>query len=241
MGWPAISMAADSPLAATVTAFAKRAAAVAVDSIYCVETKELRMTKRKFVWIGVVALLGAALWGLWTLGRLPECKNHAGMDIRPVVEAAARQNGLSPALVMAVIWKESRMKSNCVGKAGELGLMQVMPIAAEEWRRVHPGQKVDSRTLREPEDNVKIGCWYLAWCGAHWKKRSCPEILQLAEYNAGYGHVKKWIPKDPTKPVTLDMLPESVQSYVTQVLEQKVHFEKLMAETAQSDEWLLKN
>ena len=48
-----------------------------------------------------------------------------------IVKASALY-GVDARLIRAVIWKESRFNPKCVGKAGEIGLMQVTPAAAGE-------------------------------------------------------------------------------------------------------------
>src|SRR3954463_13873992 len=49
-----------------------------------------------------------------------------------IVKAATRYK-VDPLLVKAVIWQESRFDKNAKGRAGEIGLMQVMELTGEEW------------------------------------------------------------------------------------------------------------
>ena len=51
----------------------------------------------------------------------------------PQIRDAARHHRLPPALVKAVVWKESRFDPGVRGRAGEIGLMQVTEVAAQEW------------------------------------------------------------------------------------------------------------
>lgn len=97
----------------------------------------------------------------------------------PVINAAAQQFGISPALVDAVIWQESRYNPKAVSSAGAIGLMQLMPGTAQ-----HLG--VDPR---DPWQNVFGGAAYL--------RRQLDRFgnnvpLALAAYNAGPGAVSKY-------------------------------------------------
>src|SRR5687767_4675578 len=49
------------------------------------------------------------------------------------ISRAAEKYRVDPLLVKAVIWQESRFNKNAKGRAGEIGLMQIMPMTAEEW------------------------------------------------------------------------------------------------------------
>ena len=73
----------------------------------------------------IVLLIDAAvLW--WWRGSQREHR-HDG-----VIRTAAAQYGVDPALVKAVVWRESRFNPKARGAAGELGLMQIRAAAAGE-------------------------------------------------------------------------------------------------------------
>src|SRR5439155_558715 len=73
----------------------------------------------------VAALIvgGGILWRRW------RWEKQFDVEIR---NAAARYR-IDPLLVKAVIWQESKFNPKAKGRAGEIGLMQVQEIAAEEW------------------------------------------------------------------------------------------------------------
>src|SRR5213075_2527174 len=50
-----------------------------------------------------------------------------------LILSVAAEHQLDPMLVKAVVWRESRFDRQKVGSAGERGLMQVSPKAANEW------------------------------------------------------------------------------------------------------------
>jgi soluble lytic murein transglycosylase-like protein len=94
-------------------------------------------------------------------------------DLNPLITQAARDQGLRPELVHAVIRAESAYRSDAVSSKGAVGLMQLMPATAERFG-------VDDR--RDAAQNLRGGTTYLR------------ELLQmfdndlqlaLAAYNAG--------------------------------------------------------
>ena len=101
---------------------------------------------------------------------------------------------LDPNLVKAIIWRESNFNPNIIGKKGEIGLMQIMENSAvKDWEHYYQKKISGKGLLFNPDLNIEIGCWYLSKCRRHWRKYSEPELLMLAEYNAGYSNVKKWM------------------------------------------------
>ena len=74
----------------------------------------------------IVALTAAVMRGLTYM------REHR---FDPLIRSAAARNGVDPALVSAVIWRESNYLPNRTGKAGEMGLMQIREPAGREWAR----------------------------------------------------------------------------------------------------------
>jgi len=91
--------------------------------------------------------------------------------------------GLDWRLVSAVIYEESRFQPESVSAAGAVGLMQVMPAAAQD---------VGELRFHEPEANVRTGVRYLQRLAREYAR--APErdrlALMLAAYNMGMGHVQ---------------------------------------------------
>ena len=77
------------------------------------------------------------------------------------IGAAARRNGLNPALVAAVVYKESAFDAATTSPAGAVGLMQVLPSTAEEIARQSGGKEYVLRDLQRPGVNVLYGSYYL--------------------------------------------------------------------------------
>jgi soluble lytic murein transglycosylase-like protein len=119
---------------------------------------------------------------------------HAGL-----IAVTARQYGLVPELLHAVIRTESAYNPSAVSSAGAIGLMQLMPGTAARY-------KVGD--IWEPAANVRGGAAYL---------RDLLDMfdqdlrLALAGYNAGEGAVIKYGRQIPPYPET--------QQYVRKVLQ----------------------
>ncbi|MEZ4388791.1 MAG: transglycosylase SLT domain-containing protein [Candidatus Krumholzibacteriia bacterium] len=93
--------------------------------------------------------------------------------------AAARQNGLDPALVLAVAVRESAGDPGAVSDRGARGLMQLMPTTAREMGVADP---------HDPAQNLQGGARYLA----RMLERYGGDVdLALAAYNAGPGNVDR--------------------------------------------------
>ncbi len=99
--------------------------------------------------------------------------------------SAKRQ--LNPLLVAALMRQESRFEAKIRSGVGAAGLMQVMPATAE-WIKGRAG--LESYDLNNPEDNVKLGTWYLDYTHAEYDNHS---LFAVASYNAGPGAVAGWI------------------------------------------------
>jgi soluble lytic murein transglycosylase len=139
-----------------------------------------------------------------------------------IIQKSKKYN-LSPNLVKAVIWKESKFDANAVGKKGEIGLMQIMQKAAvKDWENYYKITLGGKGILFNPSLNIEIGCWYLAKCRRHWRKYREPEVLMMAEYNAGYRNVKKWLKKVKLSDVRLVKQIEfrSTKKYVKDIMRQ---------------------
>lgn len=93
-----------------------------------------------------ILILSAAAVGAWILNRRPTFAGAPGTGTatippgappsvtqwRDEAVAAGQAHGLSPQLILAVIWKESSGIASAKGSAGEIGLMQIKEVAAED-------------------------------------------------------------------------------------------------------------
>lgn len=109
-----------------------------------------------------------------------------------LIREAGRRHGVDTRLIAAVIWRESRFRADAVGRAGEVGLMQVTAAAGEEWARATGFPLFSPLDLFEPANNIQAGTWYLARALKRWSDRDDPLPFALAEYNAGRSNALRW-------------------------------------------------
>jgi soluble lytic murein transglycosylase len=109
----------------------------------------------------------------------PAPKPPDGWKWEGLIGVSARQQGLPPELVKAVIAAESDFDPEAVSRAGAQGLMQLMPRTAESLGVADP--------LR-PEENVRGGARYLR----EMIERYGDLRRALAAYNAGPAAVDRY-------------------------------------------------
>jgi soluble lytic murein transglycosylase len=134
----------------------------------------------------VLVLLGGliACWWWWQ-GRLE------GSQDGPIF-AAARRYGVSPALIKAIVWRESHFDPRARGRAEEIGLMQLQEEAAREWADAEHVQGFAHEHCFDPRTNTLAGAWYMRKLLRRYVHTDNPLPYALADYNAGRGNVLRW-------------------------------------------------
>jgi soluble lytic murein transglycosylase len=117
----------------------------------------------------------------------------------PIIVLVARNDGIDPFLVRALIWRESRFNALTHGQADEHGLMQVTPNVGQMWAKANKIEDFKDDDLYDPETNIRAGTWYLKRAIGHWSQTDDPVTFALAEYNAGRSNALKWV--DPLAPL----------------------------------------
>lgn len=107
-------------------------------------------------------------------------------------DVSEKQN-LEPALIKAIVWRESAFHTDKVGASGERGLMQVSDAAGSDWAKAEKLETFVPTDLFDPHNNLEAGAWYLRRALDRWKGKERPLPFALAEYNAGRKHVERWI------------------------------------------------
>ena len=133
----------------------------------------------------------------------------------------AKRHDVNPSLVKAVILRESKFIEKIRGRHGEYGLMQVTPIAADDWMRINrSGKFTHYEQLMKPEINLEVGTWYLARGLKKWRDYKYCTALALAQYNAGPGNVikKKWVPSHKDGEVLKLVTFPSTKAYIKYIL-----------------------
>jgi soluble lytic murein transglycosylase len=108
------------------------------------------------------------------------------------IRAAARRYGVEPALIKAIVWRESHFRPGARGRAEEIGLMQLQEEAAREWASAEHQQAFAHEHCFDPGTNTLAGTWYLRKLLRRYVQTDDPLPYALADYNAGRGNVLKW-------------------------------------------------
>ena len=135
-----------------------------------------------------------------------------------LVDAAGRENEVSPLLLLALIRQESFYDPEAASVAGALGLTQVIPTTAMEIADKLGRPNFDPHDLLEPSLNIEFGAFYL---GDQLRLFDGDLYLALAAYNGGPGNALRW--RDDPTAVDPDFLVETIdleetRSYLELVL-----------------------
>jgi soluble lytic murein transglycosylase len=109
------------------------------------------------------------------------------------IRTASLRYDVDPSLVKAVVWRESRFNPLAEGRAGELGLMQLREIAAQEWADAERVADYDHRHCLDAQTNTLAGTFYLGKLLRRYRHTDNPVPYALADYNAGRSNVLKWM------------------------------------------------
>ena len=133
---------------------------------------------------------------------VPAAERGMGLRITPYTDLivnTAETYGVDPVLVQALVQVESNYEPRARSSKGAMGLMQLMPSVAKEYR---------VRNAYDPKANVEAGVQKLKALLEKYGSESVS--LALAAYNAGEGAVTKFNGVPPYR---------ETQSYVTRILE----------------------
>ena len=142
---------------------------------------------RTFFWSAILVGVLVAI----PLGRMWISMQQNRFDL--LILNAAGESGCDPDLIKAVVWRESKFDPQARGKAGELGLMQIMPEAAKDWAQTYEKKELGANDLLDPATNLRIGAWHISKALQDWDQASEPIPLALAQYNAGRSNALKWV------------------------------------------------
>lgn len=190
----------------------------------------------------IILLLGMAVgfgaWYYWT---------HRYDKL--IVEIAA-QYELDPELVKAIVYEESFFNPRAHSPQNAVGLMQVTPIAAQEWveskrsrsfteavaplmnnhQAVVPEISFEE-ALSNPVVSLHVGCWYLQNLLARYSDEPHPLAVSLAAYNAGPSNVERWASSSDRLNLSREEFIARIQfpvtrDYVESILERYDHYKR---------------
>lgn len=110
------------------------------------------------------------------------------IDYVSSVEQAAKQNGLDPLFLAAVIYQESTWNPAAGSTAGAIGLMQLIGSTGAAVGAQVGIEGVTPADLQQPGLSIELGASFL---GQQLKAFGDP-ALALAAYNAGPGNAARW-------------------------------------------------
>jgi soluble lytic murein transglycosylase len=188
---------------------------------------------RKFLLILLALALicaagGFGAWYYWT---------HRYDDL--IVRVANKHN-LDPALVKAIVYEESFFNPRAQSSQNAVGLMQVTPIAAQEWVETTrskslaeaiaaiPGSSTQGREVSfeeafsDPVVSMNVGCWYLQTLLNRYRGEPDPLAVALAAYNAGPTNVERWAPNTDRANLSREEFIARIEFPVTRSYVQKI-------------------
>jgi soluble lytic murein transglycosylase len=140
--------------------------------------------------------------------------------------AAAREDGLDPALVAALILQESSYDPGALSGAGARGLMQVMPATGRTIARAK-GVRFKRAALHDPATSLDFGTHYLR----QMSERYAGAVEKvLAAYNAGPHRVDAWTLARGEQPAEdfIETIPfNETRNYVMIVLANREQYRRL--------------
>ena len=111
------------------------------------------------------------------------------LPYRAELDRYAKQQGLDPFLVAALIRQESEFNPKAVSRANARGLTQILPVTGRELSRKLKMRSYATSSLFVPAVNLQLGTFYLKSIvdnlGGRWE-------AALAAYNAGPTRAKAW-------------------------------------------------
>ena len=152
------------------------------------------MKRRWLLLLGVLLALDLGVFWWWWNDR-----RESVFDTE--IRQAAAEYGMDPALIKAVVWRESRFNPDARGSAGEMGLMQLREIAAREWAESMGLCDFAVEHLADVRTNLLAGTWYLKKYRELSPHPDDPLPFALAAYNAGPTKAREWA-RDTTDSTT---------------------------------------
>lgn len=164
--------------------------------------------------LAVTAVLAATHFYKKTENNLE--KSAYPLEYTDLVNKAAKDYNLQPALIYGVIHTESRFDPEAGSSVGALGLMQIMPETFD-WLQEKRGEsgKYTTEDLYTPSVNIDYGSYLLRYFLDYYGNEKCA----VAAYNAGF-EVSNWLEDPNCSPdgMTLDVIPyPETSEYVVKV------------------------
>jgi len=116
-----------------------------------------------------------------SLGQLKVDRRPEAQAVRQAIFKEAARYNIDPNLVVAIVWQESRFRSDAVSEKNARGLMQLMPETAARFNVRNP---------HDPQESIRGGVAYFVWLLDRFNGNVA---LALAAYNAGPRSVEAYL------------------------------------------------
>ncbi|NOQ63266.1 MAG: transglycosylase SLT domain-containing protein [Methyloprofundus sp.] len=152
------------------------------------------------------------------------------VDFVGMVNKNAQLQQLEPAIIYALIRRESMFDEAARSPVGALGLMQVMPRTGKQIARQIKYPWRSTSVLLHADTNVKFGAYYIKQRLNEFDGRFA---LAAAAYNAGPHRVDKWLKmhRDYDADIWVETIPfKETRAYVAAVLSYALIYQKRLGE-----------
>jgi len=120
-------------------------------------------------------------------GRDCIAKDSYVADVCKLIERNASEQGLDPAFLARLLWKESRFEPSAISPAGALGIAQFMPGTAELYWLDDPFN---------PAQAIRKAAWYLAQLSQRFGNIGMAAVA----YNGGENRAARFLAQQTTLP-----------------------------------------
>ena len=140
---------------------------------------------------------------------------------RSTVRKYALPAGVEPELVLAMISVESNGRTRAASKKGAVGLMQIMPLTAQQMALESGIRPPSADDLFDPDTNIRLGVAYISKL---MKRYNNDITLALGAYNAGPGTIREWRSANPeltSRELCLTVFYPETRGYIISVLKKR--------------------
>jgi soluble lytic murein transglycosylase len=106
------------------------------------------------------------------------------------VTKRARERGLNPAIIYAIMREESGFNAGVESYANAYGLLQLMLPTANDMSKLTGRGKVAPRDLFQPAVNIELGTMFMKVLSQSYDGHAA---LIIGGYNGGRGNIDKWL------------------------------------------------
>jgi soluble lytic murein transglycosylase-like protein len=110
------------------------------------------------------------------------------------VLAAAREFGVNPLIIWALMRTESSYNARAMSPVGAKGLIQIMPTTGQRIALALHEKSFSAEDLFSPGTNIRFAAWYFKFLQDYFQGY---DALAVAAYNAGPEAVGRWMKQTP--------------------------------------------